>query len=76
MVTMDRHELELDGVLLAAYGSYYEGMSGDYFNPPEPEEFSLDSVHIEEGDVEIDVTDLLYNRLEEIEEIVMNENYR
>ena len=51
-------------------------MSGDYFNPPEPEEFSLDSVHIEEGDVEIDVTDLLYNRLEEIEDIIMNQNYR
>jgi len=66
------HEIKLDGVELSVYGYYYEGDLGDYLNPPEPEEFQISFVYLED----IDITDLIYCRLDEIEELIIEENYR
>lgn len=70
------YNLELDGVELSVYGCYCEGMSGDYFNAPEPEEFEVYSVYIEQDPVDIDITDLIYNRIEEIESMIIEKYYR
>lgn len=66
------HEIKLDGIELSVYGYYYEGDLGDYLNPPEPEEFQISFVYLED----IDITDLIYCRLDEIEELIIEENYR
>ena len=65
-------EIKLDGIELSVYGYYYEGDLGDYLNPPEPEEFQISFVYLED----IDITDLIYCRLDEIEELIIEENYR
>ena len=66
------HEIKLDGIELSVYGYYYEGDLGDYLNPPEPEEFQISFVYLED----IDITDLIYCRLDDIEELIIEENYR
>ena len=72
MATTINYEVKLDGVELSVYGYYYEGDLGDYLNPPEPEEFQISFVYLEG----IDITDLIDCRIDEIEELIIQEHYR
>tara|TARA_B110000483_G_scaffold223217_1_gene280862 strand:+ start:55 stop:285 length:231 start_codon:yes stop_codon:yes gene_type:complete len=76
MATISNYEIELDGVALDVHGYYIEGDSGDYFGSPEPDEFEVECVFALSGDVSIDVTDLIYYRIQELEEFIIEKYYR
>ena len=44
-------EIEFDNVEMTVNGYYYRGYAGDWNTPPEPRDFDIQSVYIEEQDV-------------------------
>jgi len=58
------NEIDLD-----VTGYYYEGRDGDYENPPEAEEFTVEKIKLGNYDITSLFTD---DQLIEIEELILN----
>lgn len=60
MARPERYLVELDyrGVPLDVAGFYYCGSRGDYYNPPEPAMFEVETIAIH-GDIGVDLVNLL-----------------
>ena len=65
--------VELRGVNLSVQVNYYEGDLGDYNTPETTGDIEIEKITIE--DTNIDVTELLCNDYEEIEEFIYYEYY-
>jgi|TARA_B110000977_G_C10737256_1_gene361506 hypothetical protein len=76
METMISHEIELDGVKLSVHGCYTEGSAGNFFLPSDPDEFEVEYIFICGKKIDIDITDLIYYRIQEIEEMIIEKYYR
>ena len=68
---MSEHLIKYRNIYMTVIGKFYKGFSGDYEQPPEPHEFSIDKVMI--GDA--DIYQLVDDQLEEIEKIVLEKYY-
>ena len=76
MEQVSSHQIELDDVTLDIYGHYTAGSSGSYEDPPEADCFEIQGMFINYAGIEVDVTELLYYRTEEIEELILIKFYR
>lgn len=62
-------EIKYKGVYLQVIGHYEPYDSGDYYHPPSGGYFETEKIMLEDTDV----TELLEDYIEEIEDLVMNE---
>jgi|14BtaG_2_1085337.scaffolds.fasta_scaffold26067_2 hypothetical protein len=72
MAKGSNYEIEIDNVVLDVWGWYESGEEGDYEHPSYADYFELSKMFMQG----VDVTDLLCDRIDEIEEAVIDKYYR
>lgn len=70
------HEIELDGVKLNVHGCYTEGIKRSFFSFYEPNEFEIEYIFISGKKIDVDITDLIYYRTQEIEDLIIEQYYK
>ncbi len=70
------HEIELDGVKLNVHGCYAEGVKRSFFPSYCPDKFWIEYIFICGKKIDVDITDLIYYRTQEIEELIIEKYYR
>jgi len=70
------HEIELDGVKLNVHGCYIEGVKRSFFPSYYPNVFEIEYIFISGKKIDVDITDLIYYRTQEIEDLIIEQYYK
>tara|TARA_R100001198_G_scaffold40547_1_gene22241 strand:+ start:2029 stop:2259 length:231 start_codon:yes stop_codon:yes gene_type:complete len=70
------HEIELDGVKLNVHGCYLEGVKRSFFPSYYPNVFEIEYIFISGKKIDVDITDLIYYRTQEIEDLIIEQYYK
>ena len=66
------YTLDFNGEDIDVSGTYIEGFAGSYFDAPEPDLFEIETIHFKG----VDVTALMENEIEYLENQVLDLHYR
>ena len=70
------HKIQLDGVELNVHGCHNENIKIGFFPSYYPDEFEIEYIFICGKKIDVDITDLIYHRAKEIQELIINKYYR